>query len=297
MDLNRIRVFVKVADARTFTEAARILGLPTSSVSRAVSALERELGVRLIQRTTRRLQLTDAGRAYYETVSRALSGIDEVAAAVSQMQDVPRGLVRITTPADLGPWLLPEALTRFGAKYEEVRVEVTLTQRIVDLVQEGIDLALRIGRLADTRLVARKIGLMRAGLFASSEYLRRKGVPRVPADLARHDCIAFRPVGGKVMWELAGPGGRESIEVRGAVGADDTMFVREMAAAGRGIAMLPIFARSDPFASEALTRVLPDHLTDGVPISLVHASSHFLSKRVALLRDHLLKELSTRLVG
>jgi DNA-binding transcriptional LysR family regulator len=143
IDLNRVRFFVRVAEAGSFTGAARLSGLPTSSVSRAVAALERELAVRLIQRTTRRLQLTEAGRVYYESVSRALSGMDEAAAAVSELQDAPRGRVRITAPADLGHWLLAPSLVRFATKYPDVQLEVSLTQRIVDLVHEGFDLALR----------------------------------------------------------------------------------------------------------------------------------------------------------
>ena len=150
IDLNRIRLFVRVAEAGSFTAAARLSALPKSSVSRAVAALERDLAVQLIQRTTRRLLLTEAGRAYYESVSRALSGIDEAAAAVSELQDAPRGPVRITAPADLGQWLLAPILVRFARRYPEVHLEVSLTQRLVDLVHEGFDLALRVGRLADS---------------------------------------------------------------------------------------------------------------------------------------------------
>src|SRR5437899_9657870 len=147
IDLNRVRLFVRVAEAGSFTGAARVAGLPKSSVSRAVAALERELAVRLIQRTTRRLQLTEAGRAYYESVSRALSGIDEAAAAVSALQDTPRGQLRITAPPDLGQWLLAPTIARFAMRYPDVQVEVSLTQRLVDLVHEGLDLALRVGKL------------------------------------------------------------------------------------------------------------------------------------------------------
>src|SRR5207247_10205401 len=137
--------------------------LPASPVSRAVAALERELAVRLIQRTTRRLQLTEAGRVYYESVSRALSGMDEAAAAVSELQDAPRGRVRITAPADLGHWLLAPSLVRFATKYPEVQLEVSLTQRIVDLVHEGFDLALRVGNLVDMLIGEREVGLVCVG--------------------------------------------------------------------------------------------------------------------------------------
>jgi DNA-binding transcriptional LysR family regulator len=293
-DLNRIRQFVHVAEAGSFTAASRIAGLPKSSLSRAVAALERELGVRLIQRTTRRLHLTDAGRAYYETASRALAGLDEAAAAASQLQDTPRGTVRLTAP-DIGVWLLPAPLARFAERYPEIAIDVTLTQRVVDLVHEGFDLALRVGKLPDTGLVARPLGLVRTGLFASRDYLKRRGRPRSLADLAAHDCVLFRAERGRAVWDLVGPAGRQNVEVRGALGADDHPFVREAAAAGRGITLLPIFACSGPFADPGLVRVLGDYATAGAPLHLVYPSARFLPKRVALLRDLLVAELPRRL--
>jgi len=294
IDLNRIRLFVRVAEAGSFTAAARLSALPKSSVSRAVAALERDLAVQLIQRNTRRLQLTEAGRAYYESVSRALSGIDEAAAAVSELQDAPRGPVRITAPADLGQWLLAPILVRFARRYPEVHLEVSLTQRLVDLVHEGFDLALRAGRLADSRLVARPLGLVRAGVFAAPQYLKRRGRPQSVAELAAHDCVLFRGVSGRAVWQLVGPAGRQKIEVRGAVGADDGHFIRAAAAAGQGLTLLPIFACSGPERRD-LQRVLPEYATVGEPLQLVYPTARFLPKRVVLLRDQLLKELPPRL--
>src|SRR5207245_2628789 len=179
---------------------------PAQLVVRHRPVEPRRVGARraegLIQRTTRRLQLTEAGRVYYESVSRALSGMDEAAAAVSELQDAPRGRVRITAPADLGHWLLAPSLVSFATRYPEVQIEVSLTQRIVDLVHEGFDLALRIGKLADNRLVARALGLVRAGIFAAPRYLKRRGRPRSVADVADHDCVLFRSVSGRAVWEL-----------------------------------------------------------------------------------------------
>jgi DNA-binding transcriptional LysR family regulator len=294
IDLNRIRLFLRVAEAGSFTGAAHLSRLPKSSVSRAIAALERELGVRLIQRTTRRLQLTEAGRAYYESVSRALSSIDEAAAAVSELQDTPRGPVRITAPPDIGHWLLASVLVRFTTRYPDVHIEASLTQRIVDLVHEGFDLALRVGKLADNRLVARPLGMIRAGIFAAPQYLKRRGPPRSIADLAAHECVLFRGGPGRAVWPLVGPAGRENVEVRGAVAADDGHFIRATAAAGQGLALLPIFACSEPEPTDLL-RVLPEYATVGEPLQLVYPSARFLPKRVVLLRDQLVKELPPRL--
>ena len=246
--------------------------------------------MRLIQRTTRRLQLTEAGRVYYESVSRALSGMDEAAAVVSELQDAPHGRVRITAPADLGHWLLAPSLGRFATRYPEVQLEVSLTQRIVDLVHEGFDLALRVGKLADNRLVARALGPVRAGIFAAPRYLKRRGRPRSVADVADHDCVLFRSVSGRAVWELVGPAGRQKVEVRGAVAADDNEFIREAAAAGQGLTLLPIFACYGR-EKDDLQRVLPEYATVGVPLQLVYPTARFLPKRVVLLRDHLVNEL------
>ena len=294
IDLNRVRLFVRVAEAGSFTDAARLSGLPKSSVSRAVAALERELAVRLIQRTTRRLQLTEAGRLYYESVSRALSGMDEAATAVSELQDAPHGRVRITAPTDLGDWLLPPVLVGFSARYPEVRVEVVLTQRFVDLVHEGIDLALRIGSLGDSRLVARPLGTVRAGVFASPRYLERRGVPRAVVALAEHECVLFRSSSGQAVWKLIGPQGAETVEVRGAISADDHHMVRTAAAAGQGLALLPIVTCTGGAAAD-VRRVLPRHAAEGPPLHLVYPSARLVPKRVALLRDHILRELPPRL--
>jgi DNA-binding transcriptional LysR family regulator len=136
---------------------------------------------------------------------------------------------------------------------------------------------------------------VRAGLFGAPEYLRRKGRPRSVRDLAEHECVLFRGVSGKARWDLIGPAGRETIDVHGAINADDNQFVREAAAAGRGVALLPMFACSGPFQCKELTRVLPDHATAGVPLNLVYPSARFLPKRVALLRDELVKDLRPRL--
>ena len=216
--------------------------------------------------------------------------MEEAAAAVSELQDAPRGRVRITAPADLGHWLLAPSLVRFATKYPEVQLEVSLTQRIVDLVHEGFDLALRVGKLADNRLVARALGLVCAGIFAAPRYLKRRGRPRSVADVADHDCVLFRSVSGRAVWELVGPAGRQKIEVRGAVGADDNEFVREAAAAGQGLTLLPIFACSGR-EKDDLQRVLPEYATVGVPLQLVYPTARFLPKRVVLLRDHLVNEL------
>jgi DNA-binding transcriptional LysR family regulator len=292
IDLNRIRLFVRVVETGSFTAAAGAVGLPKSSVSRAMAALERDLGVRLLQRTTRRVQVTDAGRSYYSSVSPALSGLDDATAAVSELRETPRGPVRLTAPADFGHRLLAPTLTRFARLYPEVYLEVSRTQRFVDLVYEGFDLAIRAGKLSDSRLVAQSLGEARAGIFASQAYLKRRGRPRTVAELAQHECVLFRSASGRAMWQLIGPAGLETVGVGGAIGGDDHEIIREAAAEGQGLALLPIFSGYlRRRGGRELMRVLPSYATAGTPLHLVYPSARFLPKRVALLRDRLMKEL------
>src|SRR5258705_13538322 len=161
--------------------------------------------------------------------------MDAASAAVSELQDGSRGRVRITAPADLGHWLLAPSLGRFATRYPEVQLEVSLTQRIVDLVHEGFDLALRVGKLADNRLVARALGLVRAGIFAAPRYLKRRGRPRSVADVADHECVLFRSVSGRAIWELVGPAGRQKVEDRGAGTADPNRLIRAAATVRQGL--------------------------------------------------------------
>jgi DNA-binding transcriptional LysR family regulator len=178
MDLNHVAVFAEVVRAGSFTAAAASLGLPKSSVSRTVARLEDDLGVRLLHRTTRALGLTDAGRVYYERVQRALGALSEAASDAAGDTLEPRGLVRMTAPPDMGAMELVGMLARFRSDHPEITVEVALSGRFVDLVEEGFDLAIRGGRLDDSTLVARKIGTTDFALYAAPGYLARRGAPQ-----------------------------------------------------------------------------------------------------------------------
>lgn len=287
MDMNRAVIFVRVVDHGGFTAAARVLGLPKSSVSRSVSLLEDELGVRLLTRTTRAVRVTEAGSAFYERASRGIAGVEEAAAAVADMQGAIRGLIRITAPVDLGISLLGPALARFATLYPEVRVEVMLSGRVVDLVDEGFDLAVRAGALRDTSLVARRLPSLDFTLRASADYLSRRGAPKSLADLAKHDCVVFRPVRGGTTWTLNGPEGVERVDVTSRIASDDLLFVGGAVASGMGIGLLPEFLARD------LPRVLPKHSLEGSPLHLVYPSARYMPQRVAVLRDHLAREFGS----
>ena len=191
MDLDGIAIFVKVVQAGSFTGAARLLGVPNTTVSAKVARLEKRLGVTLIQRTTRKLHITPAGRAYFERCVRGLEEIESAEAEVSLAADEPRGLLRITAPGDVAQAMLPPIVSRFLHRYPHTRVEVLVANRVVDLVAEGVHLAIRAAALRDSSLVARRIRPFSAGLWASRPYLQRKGTPKTPSELAEHTILLF----------------------------------------------------------------------------------------------------------
>ncbi len=296
MDLNRIAVFVRVVEAGSFTGAAAALGVRKSSVSRSVAALEAALGIRLLQRTTRRLSLTDAGRAYYERARDALAGLEEAEHALSALGAEPRGLVRFTAPVDLAGDLAPVVST-FLRAHAAVRVETLLTARYVDLVKEGYDLAVRAGPLTDSSLLARRVGDTELGLFASPAYLDRVGRPRRVADLAAHECVLYRAGGPTATWRLTGPRGDEEVTIRGRADTDEFAFVRAMLVAGFGIGLAPVHLFAPLVEAGVLERVLPRHARRSAPVHLVWPSRRFEPVAVTLFRKALADALPRVLGG
>jgi DNA-binding transcriptional LysR family regulator len=304
IDLNDVAAFVRVAEDGGFTAAARALRVPKSTVSRALARLEGALDVRLVQRTTRSFALTDAGRAYYERVRGAVAQVAEASADASDRSDSPRGTIRVTAPVDLGEAFLAAAIVAFVEKYPEVHFDVSLTSRVVDLVAEGFDLALRASPMADSSLVVRKLGQAHMGFFASPAYLARKGEPARVEDLAGHDFVLFRAAGIRNPLPLIGPGGEERaliVPEGSAIAADDLTFVNAAVAAGAGIGLLPIFFASCEASLQraGLTRILPDWRMRGAPLHLVApgGSGAQEPRRVRLFRDFLVAEAKRRGFG
>lgn len=288
MDLNRAATFLRVVEAGGFTAAATALGLPTSSVSRSVARLEAELGVILLERTTRRVSLTNVGRAYFERVREALAGLDEATAAALDAAREPHGLVRIAVPPDFAPALAP-AIAKFLRAYPKIRIELSASARAAELVGDHADLGIAFGRLPDSSLVSRRIGETAHHLYAAPSYLDARGRPRALAELAQHDAILLR--GGSDRWELTGPRGVEAVEVTGIVAADHLGFVVEATLAGLGIALLPAFSTAAHVTAGSLAPVLPRFSTTVQLQVLTHAARH-VPHRVALLRDFLATNLS-----
>lgn len=287
MDLNEVSVFVRVVEQGSFTAAARSLSLPKSSVSRSLTRLEHGLGVRLLHRTTRKLQLTDAGRIYFEKARAALSELEQASADVGKLGSEPRGTVRFTTAPDMG--LLAPIVAEYVRKYPKVHVEVLITPRRLDLVAERVDVAVRGGPLEDSSLVARRVGSTDLALYASKDYLRRRGTPRTLAELSSHDCIVHHAPHG-ARWELVGPRGRETVQVSGPISADEFEFVQELVSSGAGIGLLPVF-RPACSSGWPMVRVLREYAVRGSPIHVVAPSTRHETAAVASFREFLVSRL------
>jgi DNA-binding transcriptional LysR family regulator len=259
-----------------------------------VALLEEQLGVRLLQRSTRKVQLTEAGRLYYDRASHALAALEDAEAAVSDLQSSLRGVVRLTAPADAATGILAPLISRFVERHPGVHVDCALTGRIVDLVAEGIDFAFRAAPISDSSLVARKLSMLESSLYAAASYVSRRGAPTRIAELATHDCVLFRGDHARALWTLLGPNGEESVEVHGPINADDFAFVHQACVQGAGVALLPRFLAEPSIARGELVRVLP--AVSGVRRAwhLVYPTGRYLPRRVAAFRDFVLSELGAK---
>lgn len=285
MDLNEIHIFARVVDAGSFTGAARELGMPKSTVSRKVSELEARLGARLLQRTTRSLSLTDAGRAYYQHAARIVGEIEEAEQAIGRMQDTPRGLLRVTAPLNfdfLGPMV-----TAFLERYPEVRLDMLCADRVVHLVEEGFDLAVRAGPLADSSLIARQLGSMPSFVVASPAFVARCGRPETPRDLERLECIAFSAGPQRARWILERGSERAAVPVGARFAVNDFELLHAAATGGLGAAMLPVYRCLADLRAGRLERLLPGWSSPAVPIHAVYPSTRHLSPKVRAFLDHL----------
>jgi DNA-binding transcriptional LysR family regulator len=297
LDLNLVSTFAKVVEQGSFTAAARSLALPKSSVSRAVSRLEDSLGVRLLQRTTRQLGLTPAGERYLAEVRGPLARLAEAASEVADLTAEPKGLVRFTLAPDMVEFGVPHILTRFTAEHPRIQIDLVVTNRQVNLVEEGVDLALRAGRLEDSTLVARRVAASDLGLYAAPAYLEKHTPPRRVSDLADHECIVYRAPGSTPIWRLTGPRGSEQVKVSGAITVDELGALRSLAAAGLGIALLPDAAAHRDLVKGTLVRVLPEHAQRGAAIFIVSPPLQHVPARVSLLRDYLAREIVAQVAG
>jgi DNA-binding transcriptional LysR family regulator len=293
LDLNDIVVFARVVEAGSFTAAARLLAMPKTTVSRRVAALEHELGVRLLQRTTRSLNLTDAGRLYYEQSSQALRTIEEANLRLAEARAEPSGTIRVSAPVGFGHFLTA-AVVDFLAMYPKAKVELRLTDDKLNLVEDGIDLAFRTGVLQDSTLIARKLGSAHRLLCASPDYLARHGVPERLADLTHHQCVIAGSSTSGAHWLLEGPHGQETVTVAGRFAANEMQVVAAAAAAGFGIAQLPHAMAATLINERRLQHVLKDYATPAGGLYVLYPSSRHLSPSVKAFIELAAERISHR---
>jgi DNA-binding transcriptional LysR family regulator len=289
VDLNEVLVFARVVQAGSFTAAAAQLGMPKSTVSRKVSELEGRLKARLLQRTTRKLSLTDAGRTYYDYCARIVRELEDAERAVGTLQQTPRGLLRVTAGTNAA-WIGP-IVSDFLTRYPDVQLELHCTGRTVDLIEERFDLGIRAGTLADSSLVARSLGIARWFLVATPRYLKRHGRPRTPEDLKKHDCLLFGAIQSGGL-RLDGAAGSTHVAPRERMLVNDFDVLHAAAAAGLGIALLPAFRCVEEMRAHRFERVLPDWNAPGVPVHAVYPSTRHVSPKVKSFLDHLQERMT-----
>src|SRR5258706_13974357 len=280
LDLNDIMVFARVIEAGCFPVAASLVGLPKAMVSRRIAGLEREVGVQLVQRTTRSLNMTDAGRLYYEQSSQALRTIENANLRLAEARAEPSGTIRISAPVGFGGHFLASAAFDFLAAYPKTKVELHLTDETLNLVGNRIDLAFRTGILPDSALIARKLGSTHRILCASPDYLAHRGVPVASADLARHHWGIAGPSTGSARWVLEGPRGQETVAVSGRFAANEMQAVIAAAIAGYGIAQMPYQAAEASIRDGRLRHVLDEYTTPVGGLYAVYPSSRQVSPLV-----------------
>lgn len=290
MDFNEAAVFVKVVQAGSFSAAARQLGLPTSTVSMRVSRLERRLGITLLQRTTRKLNLTEVGTAYYHHASLGLGYMLEAEAAVDEARQQPKGKLKVTAPADLGDGLLAGLIARMQSEFPALEMEVLLTDRYVDLVAEGVDAAIRTGTLRDSTLIAKSLGTIHWGIFASREYLAGAEPLEEPQHLHHHRCLQFTPM-GRDAWDLSNGHSSITIPLTGRTLANGIGVVRSMAIHGQGVALLPTFICKPELIEGTLVRVLPGWQGRADPVHLVYPRQRFMPPKLRAFIDMAQAEL------
>ena len=285
--------FVRVVDFQGFSAAAPALGLTPSAVSKLVTRLETRLGVRLLQRTTRALHLTEEGEAFYAAARRIVGEIATLESQITDRRDTPQGLLRVTTSLAFATHQLAPVLSEFLERYPAVQLELLPTDRVIDMVEEGVDIAIRIGRLADSSFMARKIGEDKRLVCAAPSYLARHGTPKRPNDLARHVCIVSRDRVYLNRWEFRLEGEVREIEVTGRVGVNEGEAQMQFALQGIGIVRLTRLTVAQAIREGRLVSLLEDFSADQpVPIHAVYPHRRHLAPKVPAFVNFLLEKFT-----
>jgi DNA-binding transcriptional LysR family regulator len=290
--LASMRAFVKVVEAGSFVRGADQLGISTTSASRLVAELEEHLGTRLLQRTTRRLHLTDAGQRYFERATQLFSDLEEAEEEVGSATTTPRGRLRISVGQTFGVRQLSSVFPRFQEKFPEVELEVSATDRRIDLIEEGFDLAVRMSLEIPPTYVARRLCTIRVVVCASPAYLARHGTPRVPQDLSGHNCLTIPRGGFEDRWVFEGDEGPATVQVRGNYRSDSGDLLRAAALAGQGLVYVPTFIVGEELARGELVPLLREWKTPSIEARVVYPTRRFVSAKVRAFTEFLQEEFA-----
>lgn len=283
--VDALAAFVRVVQAGSFTRAAEALGTQKARLSRIVTRLESDLGLRLLERTTRSLSLTEAGREIFERAVGILGAVEDVERVAQRIHAEPRGVLKLTCGVEFGMIAVSGWIDAYLRRHPQVSVEADFTGRLVDIVHEGFDLAIRVGELPDSRLAARCIGELQYGLFASPQYLARRGVPGTPEDLAQHELLVFTAGSHRSGWRLSRGADHRRVDAPARLRVNNSFSIRDAARDGVGVAQLPLLVASEGLDTGALVRVLPEWSPPAVPVHALFPSGRYLTPKVRTFID------------
>jgi DNA-binding transcriptional LysR family regulator len=289
--LTALKVFVNVVETGSFSAASERMGLSRAAASKQVSQLESHLGGRLLNRTTRHVSLTESGRLYFERCREILDNLEEADGSVTGLAQEPRGILRISAPTNFASEHLLPLVAEFTKKYPEVQVEMICGERLVDLVDEGFDLAIRMTKLGESNLIARRLARGRHVIVASPGYLADHPPPRIPDDLKHHDCLLYSLTAGGV-WPFSKDGLDYSVKVSSVFTTNNPDVILAAAVSGMGVCMMPTFLGGDAIRRGALTPLLQDFETLEVQLYAVYASRKFLPAKIRVFVDYLAEKIT-----
>ena len=287
-----MKVFVAVVEAGSFAAAADRLGMSRAMASKYVLNLEDHLGTRLLNRTTRRLSMTESGSVFYERSAQIISDVSEAEQVAGHMSATPRGTLKITMPLAYGLHRLGPVVADYVNAYPSVKLDISLSDRKVDLIEEGFDLAIRIGALPESGLIARKLGSTRTIVCAAPDYLNRHGTPHTPQDLASHRCLGYTLTNSGDEWNLKKPDEEAAVRIAGPIRADNGDLLRLAAVNGAGLVFQPYFIVADDLRTGRLVQVLADYVSRELGIYAIYPSRKHLSAKVRTFVDFLVEKLA-----
>ena len=288
--MDELEVFVTVVEEEGFSAAAKRLDSTPAAVSRRIKALEQRLGVRLLQRTTRKVQLTEAGELYFREVSRLLSNLRNIEQKLEEVTGQATGELRIAAPMSFGQRRLAPVVVRFALTYPKLRVSLILEDRETDIIGEGVDLAIRIAYPSDSSFVARPIASVPRYFCASPDYLERRGTPQSPKDLLQHDCLHYNVISEREEWTFGGTSGDETIMIKGIFCSNNGDVLAEAAMQGLGITLLPDFIIEEALADGRLVRILEGRERSPLTLSVLYPSRQHVPAKTRLFIDHLVEQ-------